>query len=208
MIKFFRKIRQNLLSEGKTTKYLKYAIGEIILVVIGTLIALRINNWNESQKEQAQEQELLSQLQSEFQSNLEQLDQKTDLRNQMITASLKLLNTIDHPETRNSDSIVKYISLTAIGPTFDPIVNDINSSERIQLLQNSSLKENLARWTSEVIQVTEEEQAWIFIRNHNYMPMLAEHGITRNVLNQYWKDNVSGSFHLDVGTNPEFDFGN
>ena len=47
MKKFFRKIRQNLLSEGKTGKYLKYAIGEIVLVVIGILIALSINNWNE-----------------------------------------------------------------------------------------------------------------------------------------------------------------
>ncbi len=45
MIKLFRNIRQNLLNEGKTTKYFKYAIGEIILVVIGILIALSINNW-------------------------------------------------------------------------------------------------------------------------------------------------------------------
>ena len=50
MIKFFRKIRQNLLSEGKTGKYLKYAFGEIMLVVIGILIALQINNWNEREK--------------------------------------------------------------------------------------------------------------------------------------------------------------
>ena len=48
MIKFFRQIRQNLLLEGKTGKYLKYAIGEIVLVVIGILIALQINNWNEN----------------------------------------------------------------------------------------------------------------------------------------------------------------
>ena len=51
MIKFFRKIRQNLLVENKTGKYFKYAIGEIFLVVIGILIALQINNWNESQNE-------------------------------------------------------------------------------------------------------------------------------------------------------------
>jgi hypothetical protein len=50
MIKFFRKIRQNLLMENKTGKYFKYAIGEIILVVIGILIALQINNWNENRK--------------------------------------------------------------------------------------------------------------------------------------------------------------
>jgi len=54
MIKFFRKIRQNLLSEGKTRKYFKYAIGEILLVVIGILIALQINNWNESRKQKKQ----------------------------------------------------------------------------------------------------------------------------------------------------------
>jgi hypothetical protein len=48
MIKFFRKIRQNLLMENKTGKYFKYAIGEILLVVIGIIIALQLNNWNES----------------------------------------------------------------------------------------------------------------------------------------------------------------
>jgi len=46
MIKFFRKIRQQLLTENKFSKYLLYAIGEIVLVVIGILIALQINNWN------------------------------------------------------------------------------------------------------------------------------------------------------------------
>ncbi|WP_223033783.1 DUF6090 family protein [Hanstruepera marina] len=50
MIKFFRKIRQNLLMENKTSKYFKYALGEIFLVVIGILIALQINNWNENRK--------------------------------------------------------------------------------------------------------------------------------------------------------------
>ena len=54
MIKFFRKIRQNLLMENKTSKYFKYAIGEIILVVIGILIALQINNWNENRLKKEQ----------------------------------------------------------------------------------------------------------------------------------------------------------
>jgi len=208
MIKFFRKIRYNLMEKGKTGKYFKYAIGEILLVVIGILIALQINNWNERKKERAQEQELLTQLQSEFTSNLEQLDQKNDLRNQMISASLKLLHYIDNPESRNTDSIIKYLAITCISPTFDPIVNDINSSGRIQLLKNTSLKEKLARWTSEVIQVTEEEQVWIVNRNYNYLPLLNKFGVIRTLLHQYWKDNVIASFHLDEGTKIELDFGN
>ena len=56
MIKFFRHIRQQLVMENKTSKYFKYAIGEIILVVIGILIALSINNWNETKKERISEQ--------------------------------------------------------------------------------------------------------------------------------------------------------
>ena len=62
MIKFFRHIRQNLLNEGKTTKYFKYAIGEIILVVIGILIALQINNWNSLQNDRDIEQSALKNL--------------------------------------------------------------------------------------------------------------------------------------------------
>lgn len=55
MIKFFIKIRQNLILEGKSGKCLKYAIGEIILVVIRILIAIQINNWNENRKNNIQE---------------------------------------------------------------------------------------------------------------------------------------------------------
>lgn len=50
MIKFFRKVRQKLLNENKFSKYLIYTIGEIVLLVIGILIALQINNWNEHQR--------------------------------------------------------------------------------------------------------------------------------------------------------------
>ncbi len=66
MIKLFRHIRQNLLSEGKTGKYFKYAIGEIILVVIGILIALQINNWNEVKKARAVEINYLENLKEDL----------------------------------------------------------------------------------------------------------------------------------------------
>jgi hypothetical protein len=62
MLKFFRRIRKNMINENKTGKYLKYAIGEIILVVIGILIALSINNWNEERKDRILEKEYLTRL--------------------------------------------------------------------------------------------------------------------------------------------------
>ncbi len=62
MIQFFRKIRQKLLSENKFSKYLLYAIGEVILVVIGILIALQINNWNENRKLEDAKQNYYQQL--------------------------------------------------------------------------------------------------------------------------------------------------
>ena len=59
MISFFRKIRQKLLTQNRVTRYLIYALGEIFLVVIGILIALQVNNWNEERKEHKKEREQL-----------------------------------------------------------------------------------------------------------------------------------------------------
>jgi hypothetical protein len=66
MIKFFRKIRYDLMEKNKTGKYLKYAIGEIILVVIGILIALSINNWNESRKQSTSEKEFITSIKNDL----------------------------------------------------------------------------------------------------------------------------------------------
>jgi len=92
MIKFFRHIRQNLIMENRTSQYLKYAIGEIVLVVIGILIALQINNWNENRK-------LNDQFFSILKSVREDLKTDTIIATQVITYydtvnkySLKIIN--------------------------------------------------------------------------------------------------------------------
>jgi len=90
MIKFFRKIRQNLLSEGKTGKYFKYAIGEILLVVIGILIALQINNWNEDRKVRTYE---LNQL-KEIRENLKESKIEIDNDIKFNTTTVKLFKRI------------------------------------------------------------------------------------------------------------------
>ena len=80
MIQFFRKIRQKLLSENTFSKYLLYAFGEIILVVIGILIALQINNWNENQKKKGQLRQYRNNLVTELNTDLETLDSLNLLR--------------------------------------------------------------------------------------------------------------------------------
>ncbi len=70
MISFFRKIRQKLLSENKVTRYLAYAVGEILLVVIGILIALQDNNWNENRKQEIEKKKLTASLAEEIKANL------------------------------------------------------------------------------------------------------------------------------------------
>ena len=59
MIPYFRKIRKQHADDNKPLKYLRYAVGEIILVVIGILIALQINNWNQARIDQKKERQYL-----------------------------------------------------------------------------------------------------------------------------------------------------
>ena len=72
MIKFFRKIRYKLIENSKMSRYFKYAIGEIILVVIGILLALQFNNWNEARKRQLELDKLLYDIEEDLIVNYKQ----------------------------------------------------------------------------------------------------------------------------------------
>ena len=103
MIKFFRHIRKNLIERGKTGKYFKYAIGEIILVVIGILIALQINNWNEEKKLKIQEGEALAEIISDITINLDKFDETLNGENRPgnINNTLSSLHIIiDHLKSK------------------------------------------------------------------------------------------------------------
>ncbi len=203
MIKFFRKKRKKLADENKAIKYTRYAIGEIVLVVIGILIALSINNWNEHRKEDIQETIILKQLLADFNSNLEQLDQKITMRKGFMNSSKQLFNFIDHPDLRNKDSIDYHIAKTLPYATFDPIIYDLAASGELSLIQNIELKQALTRWTSEISDVIEDEVIWKNYRNNNYFPFLINHYQLRTVRNKAYKSNILGKYSLEIGKNNE-----
>ena len=91
MIKFFRKIRYDLMEKNKTGKYFKYAIGEIILVVIGILIALQINNWNENSVAQARIEIRLTNMIQDLQSDIDETNEILSItKNRIIINKLYL----------------------------------------------------------------------------------------------------------------------
>ncbi len=197
MIKFFRKIRQRLLTENKFSKYLLYAIGEIVLVVIGILIAVSINNWNEERKEIVQEQKILLQLKSEFNKNLKQLEEKISMRLDINHASTKLLGYIDHPEFVEIDSIIFQLSFLQTDPTFDPIKNNLIESGNLHLIRHDSLKLKLTNWSTDVYQLQELELEYQKVRTEIIIPFGEKTGLHRNIINTIWKDGYTPKYALN-----------
>ena len=111
MIKIFRKIRQNLIMENKTGKYFKYAIGEIILVVIGILIALWINNANQEHQQNKEQKALVVSLELELKENIKELKQHKDYLINSRLDFIKVLNFSAGSDTSISiDSLRLYTS--------------------------------------------------------------------------------------------------
>jgi len=96
MIKFFRKIRQKLLSENNFSKYLIYAIGEIVLVVIGILIALSLNNWNDSKKKKIEERVLLTELMKNLEINITQIKEDIEWDSVAISSGKIIMNVLNN----------------------------------------------------------------------------------------------------------------
>ena len=140
------------MSENKTSKYLKYAIGEIILVVIGILIALQINNWNEKQKDIEKEQQILLSLREEFKQNIKELEFDHALNEGSLNAIVALMN-FDHTNAFNTKTIDSLVGQMNNYATFDArlgVMNDITSSGNLELIRDAKLKYALNQWTGEL----------------------------------------------------------
>ena len=182
--------------ENKTGKYFKYAIGEIVLVVIGILIALQINNFNEQRKDSEKEQVVLKQLKEDYETDLNQLRQKMAMRDGIVLSALNVLKAIDYPDKIVRDSLIINLAKIDNDPTFDPIENDLISSGNLRLIKNEKLKRLLSNWSSDVIALQELEAIWTNKIVQQYEPLLSKLGITRDVTD-YWVNSHNQSGLLD-----------
>ncbi len=178
MIKFFRKIRYDLMEKNKTGKYLKYAIGEIVLVVIGILIALSINNWNENQKKRKIETSVLQQIHKEFKSNKVQLDSIKSHNKTAIEACDAIISLMPFKKEKATiDSLVIYIPIAFIPKTFNPSngsVESLISSSSFDVIQNDSLRNLLVTWKDVYNDYSEEEQYARDLNNWELIPYLTK----------------------------------
>jgi len=153
MIKFFRKLRQQLLTENKISKYLLYAIGEIILVVIGILIALGVNNWNQETKDRRLGMDYLSRIHSDLvQDTLNFraiITNNNHVREEIKGGLVMLYNGIENiAQVRNLSDIYD----RALDQVFTPNNNTYKgmvSSGTLGLIQNVELKEHIVGLYSE-----------------------------------------------------------
>jgi len=144
MIKFFRKIRQKLLTENKFSKYLIYAIGEIILVVIGILIALQINNWNQQQKENAFEVTMLLELQNGLSQNIKHLKRAVVVNKEAINSCKVILQHLENNLPYNDSLDIHFSkSLAWFYPSINNASYESLKEYGIQLIKNDSIKEKL-----------------------------------------------------------------
>lgn len=150
MIKFFRKIRADLLSRGKTGKYLKYALGEIVLVVIGILIALQINNWNEKRKNEITEADYYCRILEDLKLNVALIDETSELATQKIERCKDLMLELNDPPNERGEILNKFV-MALRQDVFVPsniAFEEITSSGQLKLLTDVRLKNRLIQHNS------------------------------------------------------------
>ncbi|MGD1847594.1 MAG: DUF6090 family protein [Salibacteraceae bacterium] len=186
MAKFFRKERAAFIANNNLASYLKYALGEIVLVVIGILIAVGINSKTVEYKNQQREEKILRQLLVEYESNLEEINDKIKMRNLIMGSIEKLIYYADSGITSNDlDSVSFHLLRTNYDPTFDPsngVTTELLNSGKFYLLQNEELKGHLTSWSGAVAELAEQEELTARFVYEEYMPYLIEHFEHRSIL--------------------------
>ncbi len=177
MIKFFRKIRYDLMEKNKTGKYLKYAIGEIVLVMIGILLALQVSNWNQQRLEADKEQLLLEALHKEFLENRTQLDSVVFVHERSLASTQKMISRFPiNIETINLDTLGKGLEYWGNWNTFNPsqgVIKSLVNSSTFDLISDPELRALLVSWEDVLADYKEEEDIAVQNLYDHLFPELA-----------------------------------
>ncbi|EPR74168.1 hypothetical protein ADIWIN_0745 [Winogradskyella psychrotolerans RS-3] len=165
MIKFFRKLRQNMIRENKVNKYLLYAIGEIILVVIGILIALQINNWNQELGNKQNEHVIIKNLNLEFKKNKISIEKYIKHHETILSDTRVLIDLVGEPEdVLNRFNLDSLLAQTIDYMSYKPsqsVVLDVISSGKLNLISSDSLRLQFFEWSSNLEKTKKTIIHWI-----------------------------------------------
>ena len=174
MIGFFRKIRRTLANENNFIKYSRYAIGEIVLIMVGILLALQLNNWNEYKKVRVVELQLLEDLKSELTTNLEQLTKAMEYHKISKDAAKKLLQIFNGEyEYKKHTEVDSLLGVVQWAWTFDPsmgVMDAIKNSGYFNAVQNSKLRKLIASYEELSIDAQEESKILQNLIINRYIP--------------------------------------
>lgn len=184
MIKFFRNIRKSLLAEGKTSKYFKYALGEIILVVIGILIALQINTWNNNRINEKRANAFIQNLKIQTNNIIKKVNNNIQLFNSRYQASMGLISIIGNDTITNIDS--KIDSLITANFSDYHLNLDLNviiegrENGDLALVESDKLRQALYNLTTENAALIERERITNEDLNVLFVPYLNRNYNMRN----------------------------
>jgi len=176
MIRFFRTLRKRLLAENRVSKYLLYAIGEILLVVIGILIALQIDTWNEARKNRAFEKEVLGQIKENLLQDQMVLQAVARSYREAVAASEKLLD----PSWRGAypDSLPYWLGRVARFERFNPLTSsyEVLKSKGLDVVSKDTLRLLLGQYYDDkaataVLAMEDIEYSF----NNEWLPLMRDH---------------------------------
>lgn len=170
MLKLFRKIRQKLVKKGKVKSYLLYAIGEIMLIVIGILIALQVTNWNESKKDKKIEHTYLEAMKVEVEENQKKLERVIKKNDKGIENAEKLVELLNQPpsDVLNVEISKLFNEIFKYKIKNNPntgVLEDIINSGNLNKISNFQLRNIIASWEVYYSQVTIQEASIQDIRD-------------------------------------------
>ncbi|MDM9630265.1 DUF6090 family protein [Robiginitalea aurantiaca] len=194
MLRFFRQIRQRLITDNKFSKYLLYAVGEILLVVIGILIAFQVDNWNEQRKIRLEGISLLEDLKSDLEFSRTELEYTINTNQQYLDGYRRIHYYLENDLAYNTelDSAFGNLDVWSI-PLFSTTTYETLKTKGIDIIANDSLKQQI-----------------IEVHNFNIQSLLDDTGLwewsfSQNTTQRIMVGNVRRSIDSDIARPNDFE---